>query len=855
MTANRTGTATAARKRSFMQARFMRSLPVGVKLWVTTCILSLPLLGLGIFYVQTLSSTLGFTATEQDGYALYRPLDQVAQRIGQRSEMLATIPAGMADKDLQLQRLDGLVDAGLADFGKLDALHGNPRTHALFQVLLTRWQALKSARPITIEMGLASGAPVFDALSALTLEIGADWKLTLDPELSAYSLINVAVTKMPDARRFLTEARGHLAATVSGDSYSAMEGSRVTALAALFTNRLKGVRGAIDTASTAAADRPQLAREIASISKDWDVALQNWAVAVSQQMESGHPRSDDIGALLDTSAQFSQAMNLAQDAVLSAASTALQIRHASQARGAVIALSSSAVALTCGVLLMLALARRIAGAIKRLLYISTRIGSGHYDTPIDEFGSDEISRLFAGMSKMQRIIKDQLDTERAQAVANGRIRAALDNVSGCVMVADSAGKIIYTNRAIDELLQRAEADFRTHLPNFTAAAVRGSSIDMFHRQPQHQQGLLAGLSAAHTAQIAIGGRTFRMIANPVRSDDGARIGTVLEWADRTAELDVENETQSMLTAVLAGELGRRIDLDGKSGFFEVLGRGMNRLADNLLQIVSSVKATAGDVHRSAQEISQGNADLARRTEDQAASLARTAGSMEQMSATVKRNAGNADLANQLAGAAREHAQTGGAVVSQAVHAMADINESSKKIANIIGVINEISFQTNILALNAAVEAARAGEQGRGFAVVAAEVRNLAGRSAAAAQEIKELIADSVTKVQGGSELVTQSGATLEQIIIAVGKVTDVVAEIATASQDQSSGITDVTRAITEMDEVTQMNAALVEQASAAAQSMAEQAGTMTRMLAGYQTEEPASRTGMPTPARRAAAHA
>jgi methyl-accepting chemotaxis protein len=211
--------------------------------------------------------------------------------------------------------------------------------------------------------------------------------------------------------------------------------------------------------------------------------------------------------------------------------------------------------------------------------------------------------------------------------------------------------------------------------------------------------------------------------------------------------------------------------------------------------------------------------------------------MEEMTSTVKQNADNAGQANQLATAARDQAEKGGAVVGSAVKAMTEINESSKKISDIIGVIDEIAFQTNLLALNAAVEAARAGEQGRGFAVVATEVRSLAGRSATAAKEIKELIQDSVRKVGDGSLLVTQSGQTLEQIVMSVKKVSDIVAEIAAASREQSSGIEQVNKAVMQMDEMTQQNAALVEQATAASQSMADQARELTVMMDKYQTSD------------------
>jgi len=247
-----------------------------------------------------------------------------------------------------------------------------------------------------------------------------------------------------------------------------------------------------------------------------------------------------------------------------------------------------------------------------------------------------------------------------------------------------------------------------------------------------------------------------------------------------------------------------------------------RMSDRLAVLVAQIKTSTSEVLTSAEEISKGNSDLSQRVEEQAASLEETASSMEQMTTTVKQNADNASQANQLAVAARSHAERGGVVVNDAVKAMGVINESSRKIGDIIGVINEIAFQTNLLALNAAVEAARAGEQGRGFAVVATEVRNLAGRSATAAKEIKQLIEDSVANVADGARLVEQSGTTLEEIIASIKKVADIVGEISAASAEQSSGIDQVQKAVSQMDQATQQNAALVEQAAAASQSIVHQ---------------------------------
>jgi methyl-accepting chemotaxis protein len=241
-------------------------------------------------------------------------------------------------------------------------------------------------------------------------------------------------------------------------------------------------------------------------------------------------------------------------------------------------------------------------------------------------------------------------------------------------------------------------------------------------------------------------------------------------------------------------------------------------------------------------MSQSSENLSQRVEQQSSSLEETAASMKQMTSTVRQNADNASQANQLAGAAREQAEKGGAVVSQVITAMAGINEASNKIAEIIGVIDEIAFQTNLLALNAAVEAARAGDQGRGFAVVATEVRGLAGRSATAAKEIKALIHDSVQRVEVGSGLVAESGTTLSQIVLSVKKVADIVAEITAASREQSAGIDQVNRAVMQLEELNQQNAGLVEQATSASQSMAEQARgldqSMERFAVAQQAGEP-----------------
>ncbi|MYM90290.1 HAMP domain-containing protein [Rugamonas sp. FT82W] len=287
--------------------------------------------------------------------------------------------------------------------------------------------------------------------------------------------------------------------------------------------------------------------------------------------------------------------------------------------------------------------------------------------------------------------------------------------------------------------------------------------------------------------------------------------------------------------VAAGDLSTRFGPCAKDEAGQLL-EALHEMNDSLKHIVGQVRAGTETIASASSQIATGNQDLSSRTEQQAGSLEETASSMEEITATVRENGSNARQANQLAVSASDVAVKGGAVVAQVVDTMGAIHASARKIVDIIGVIDGIAFQTNILALNAAVEAARAGEQGRGFAVVATEVRNLAHRSASAAKEIKTLIGDSVGQVERGSELVNHAGATMDEIVVSVKRVTDIMANIAAATQEQDTGIEQINQAITEMDTVTQQNAALVEEAAAAAESLQNQAGTLAQLVSTFKLD-------------------
>jgi len=533
------------------------------------------------------------------------------------------------------------------------------------------------------------------------------------------------------------------------------------------------------------------------------------------------------------------------------------------------------------IILTALVSRGILGSLKTVQQVAGAIADGDLDSTIDIDQRDEIGDLLRSMDIMQQQLLARITADRKAAEETLRVKIALDNVSTGVMIADNDRNIIYANREVLNILGKAEAAINRQLSTFSINALVGANMDGFHENPTHQAKMLDSLTGSYQANMMLGGRSMVVTANPVVNEHGQRLGTVAEWRDRTDEVRVEREVAAIVAAAVRGDFSMRFDLNGKQGFLRHLGEDINQLVhtsetglnevarilnalsrgdltetivndyagtfgqlkddanttvEKLKEMIGQIRDAADGINTGTKEIAAGNNNLSYRTEQQAASLEQTAASMEQLTSAVHHNAANARQARQLAVDASNIAGKGVDVVDQVVTTMHDINESSHKIGDIISVIDDIAFQTNILALNAAVEAARAGEQGRGFAVVAVEVRNLAQRAATAAGEIKDLITDSVSKVSAGSKLVTQAGQTMEEIVSSICGVTETMAEITAASAEQSAGIEQVNQAIAQMDDVTQQNAALVEQAAAAAESLEEQAHNMAAMVGGFKVE-------------------
>ena len=551
--------------------------------------------------------------------------------------------------------------------------------------------------------------------------------------------------------------------------------------------------------------------------------------------------------------------------------------------GLVLALLAGTVA---GSVMVTLFVRSITSRLRMAVGVANDVADGRLDGRIDVMGKDEISDLLRAMSRMQSDLSARIEKDAAIAHENLRIRTALESSTTGVYVTDAKARIVFANPALRNLLADNADIFRHALPKLSSSMeLVGTHANSLETTGDVDMALLERLQrdgrVDRTVEyVGADGQkvtVFQIMAG-IRDSQGALIGYIIEWRNRTADVQTEQEISRIIDLAARGQLSERIDTTGKQGFHLLVADNLNRLldanaavlgklssllnalsegdlrvrmeghfegvfaqmrddantmADQLSDIVSRIQQAAAHITSASGEIATGNQDLSRRTEQQAANLEETAASMEELTSTVRQNAEHARQANQLAVGAADVAARGGQVTQAMVTTMGQIEQASRKIADIISVIDGIAFQTNILALNAAVEAARAGEQGRGFAVVAAEVRTLAQRSAAAAKEIKHLIDDSVNKVSEGSSLVSEAGSTMKDIVSSVQRVTDIMAEISAASQEQSAGIEQVSQTVTQMDETTQQNAALVEEATAAARSMEEQAQELTQIVSTF----------------------
>ena len=834
-------------------------------------ILALSLLGLN------LKQGIDATRLEREGLEYHVALRKVLQDLQKHRGLMGMHLSGDATAKDRIAALQ----AGLANSAR--AVDETDRRYGARLETGKRWEEIKGriealkgeAWKLAPQKSFAAHTELIGQVTALMGQVADASRLVLDPELDSFYLMDAVVLRLPPMAESMGVARAGGGIAVA--QKKADGDLRTTLIQELASART--LAASLGKASKSVFKfNPTLETNLGKPFADADAAVRDFSTMLDNRVI--RPVTIDVKpdeyfsaatAAIDAAFGLYDKGSATLDGLLAARSTRLTLQAAW-------VLAAAGVLFLLGVLIAWVVVRQTTGALAKAAGAFGEIAQGNFRNDIEVASADEVGRLMRALKSMQTKLGNDLNEARERADAALRIKIALDNVSTNVMIADNERNIIYLNPAVRSMLKNAEVDIRKDLPKFDADHLLGANMDGFHKNPEHQARMLAALSSTYRTAIKIGGRTFALAASPVLNERGERLGSAVEWADRTAEVAVEQEVSAIVEAAASGDFTRRIAVEGKEGFFlglaqhlnsmmETAARGLDEVAgvlsqlaqgtltarvrgdysgtfrrlqddtnacvDNLREIVMKIKESADTINTAAQEIAAGNADLSSRTEEQASSLEETASSMEELNATVKQNTQNALSADELAKGANEAVTRGGAVVRRVVDTMGEIQGSSRKIAEIIGVIDSIAFQTNILALNAAVEAARAGEQGRGFAVVAAEVRSLAQRSAQAAKEIKTLIATSVEKVDDGAKLVAEAGTTMDEVVTSFKKVATLMQDIAAASREQSSGIDQVTTAVSQMDEVTQQNAALVEQASAAAEQLEDQARTLATAVATF----------------------
>ncbi|UQB42641.1 PAS domain S-box protein [Thiomicrospira microaerophila] len=478
--------------------------------------------------------------------------------------------------------------------------------------------------------------------------------------------------------------------------------------------------------------------------------------------------------------------------------------------------------------------------------------------------------------------KSKTDESAHQLDEANQLRFAFDKLKSSVMMIDDKFNITYSNENMNKFLLEREAKLKQLAPHFDAANLIGKNIDIFHKHPGHQRAMISKMQEPSSVRIEIGGFHLELAMLPIKNRANQRVATLVEWIDRTQEVQLLNHVAATVKRAQNGYLGERIDVDQLEGVAHELSTSINQLMDGIQvamndvirvtsamsegdlgqQIENNFEGELGElkeainlsidrlkntidisvtaaqvVDSAAQDVSQGSRNLSLRVQDQVSAVEESTTTIEQMNANIQLNNHNTQQASQVALGVQVKAQQGEKVMGQTIEAMQHIQESSYKIADIVTIIDSIAFQTNLLALNAAVEAARAGDHGRGFAVVAGEVRALAQKSADAAKEIKNLISESVQRIDQGTRLASESGDVLKQITHAVDEVTGMIQQIANASAEQALGIQQVQSAIVKIDSLTQQNAHLVEQTASASESMREQAKALNQEMAFFNTQQ------------------
>ncbi|BBL75757.1 methyl-accepting chemotaxis protein [Methylomagnum ishizawai] len=847
--------------------------------------------------LKEIGAGIEFAEQERQGVVYLQALSALLDDLPRHRAFVAAALGGDASARAKAAEVEAKIEAELAVVDALDTRWGAAyATGPQWAALRGRWQALRQAWPMSKGAdGSEAHNALLNSLLGLITQVSDASNLTLDPELATYYLMDGWVFKNPQSLYHLGLVRGLATAAALRQGISEADHTRL----ALLSESVRATQAANRSGLTKVfGELPGLRESLSPLLENSDRRQQAFLELLDRGIVQAGPVGlppEEVsaagGAAIEAGLQLHAGLGAALDGALAG-----RIDRFASRRAAMLAASLALALLAAGV--QRYMMRRVLVPLGQASEGFMRIAQGDFTQGIEVAHNDECGEVLNVLRCVQTKLGYDMVELRRLASEGLRIKAALDNASTGMMVSDQNFDVAYLNPAARNLFKAAEADLRGAIPGFDADRLLGTGLDLLQSSPARSRHLLEQLMSTYRFETEVAGRCFVAVVNPVFDHDGQRIGSVVEWADRTAEVAIERQVNQLLEEFRSGDLARRIEAGEGVGFLKTLCEGLNQVAsdtellfkdfgwvirgmaegdltrqtgydaytgiygefranlartqDRLGGAFGQIRRSAEFIHNASQEIATGNNDLSQRAEQQAASLQQTSASMEELTGTVRENAEHALRANEAAAQVRLLAERGGEVVRQAVAAMAEINESSAKIARIIGTIDMLASQTNLLALNAAVEAARAGEQGKGFAVVAAEVRGLAQRSAQAAKESRELIEGSLDKVRVGVGWVSQSGGMLEEIVAGVRQVGGLVSQISAASAQQAQDIGQVNQAVAQMDEITQQNAALAEETSAASLSMCGQAEEMVRLVGFFKTGDGAGGSlAAPSPDRPA----